>query len=640
MHEGGKIEVLARMPVADRDDLSMAYTPGVARVCTEIEIHPERVHELTIKKNTVAIVTDGTAVLGLGDIGPEASLPVMEGKALLFKKFAGVDGFPICIDAGRPTRRCRSGSTPSSRPCERIAPVFGGINLEDIAAPACFEVEDRLRELLDIPVFHDDQHGTAVVTLAALENALKIVGKKMARPPRRHRRRRRRRRGHRQDPHGRRGAPTSCATDRKGAIHKGRDRPQRRRSSGSPRSPTPSRSAARCQDVLPGADVFIGVSAPDLHRRRRPPQDGRTTRSCSPWPTPTPRSGPELAKDLVAVMATGRSDYPNQINNVLAFPGIFRGALDAGATDDHREHEAWRRPRPSPRRCRPRSCVPASSSRRCSTPAWASWSPPRWPRPLGPTACAATSADPLKAVTFDFWNTLIRADDAGVRDRRLTAWLGLLAGEGFDLERRRGAARAMSHASSRFDENWKRNQYYGAADAVDDMLVHLGSRSRRPPRDGLLATIADPDPAHDPQPTPNIGDGARGPAVRRHPHRHHLRRGPGPVHHAAPLPRRPRPARVLRPLVVHRRGRHLQARPGDLRPRPRPASAASTRPTPPTSATCAAPTSPAPRATASSPSATPASTTTRARPTTAPIAVEGDAVIADHALLLDALGLS
>ena len=170
MHDGGKIEVLARMDVADRDDLSMAYTPGVARVCTEIERHPERVHELTIKKNTVAIVTDGTAVLGLGNIGPEAGLPVMEGKALLFKNFAGVDGFPICIDAGGPTISDEERAEVIIETVKRIAPVFGGINLEDIAAPACFEVEDRLRAELDIPVFHDDQHGTAVVTLAALDN--------------------------------------------------------------------------------------------------------------------------------------------------------------------------------------------------------------------------------------------------------------------------------------------------------------------------------------------------------------------------------------------------------------------------------------------------------------------------------------
>ena len=171
LHDGGKIEVLSLGKVGDRDDLSMAYTPGVARVCLAIEREPARVHDLTIKRNTVAIVTDGTAVLGLGDIGPEASLPVMEGKALLFKEFAGVDAFPICLDVNSTEEIIET--------VERIAPVFGGINLEDIAAPACFDVEERLRESLDIPVFHDDQHGTAVVTLAALENALKIVDKRM-----------------------------------------------------------------------------------------------------------------------------------------------------------------------------------------------------------------------------------------------------------------------------------------------------------------------------------------------------------------------------------------------------------------------------------------------------------------------------
>src|SRR3954451_12733114 len=171
MHEGGKIEVLPLAPVGDRDDLSMAYTPGVACVCTAIAEQPDLAHQLTIKKNTVAIVTDGTAVLGLGDIGPEAALPVMEGKALLFKEFAGVDAFPICLDVNDADEIVET--------VVRLAPVFGGINLEDIAAPQCFEVEERLKELLDIPVFHDDQHGTAVVVLAALENALKIVDKKM-----------------------------------------------------------------------------------------------------------------------------------------------------------------------------------------------------------------------------------------------------------------------------------------------------------------------------------------------------------------------------------------------------------------------------------------------------------------------------
>ena len=339
MHDGGKIEVLARMPVADRDDLSMAYTPGVARICTAIEQNPERVHELTIKKNTVAIVTDGTAVLGLGNIGPAASLPVMEGKALLFKNFAGVDGFPICIDAGGPDTPLQDRVDAIVETVQRIAPVFGGINLEDIAAPACFEVEDCLHDLLDIPVFHDDQHGTAIVTLAALENSLKIVGKEMgdlrvvicgagaagvaiakmllsA------------------------GVTNIVAADTKGAIHKARTdlTVVKQRFAD---ITNPEQISGALKDILPGADVFIGVSAPDQI-------DADDLRKMATNPivfamsNPNPEIRPEIAKDLVAVMATGRSDYPNQINNVLAFPGIFRGALDAGATDitDHMKRAA------------------------------------------------------------------------------------------------------------------------------------------------------------------------------------------------------------------------------------------------------------------------------------------------------------
>ncbi len=330
MHLGGKIEVLARMEVKDRDDLSMAYTPGVARVCTEIELHPERVHELTIKKNMVAIVTDGTAVLGLGDIGPEASLPVMEGKALLFKNFAGVDGFPICVDVGGPDTPLQDRIDAIVETVQRIAPVFGGINLEDIAAPACFEVEDRLRAMLDIPVFHDDQHGTAVVTLAALTNSLKIVGKSFSEI--------------RVVIAGagaagvaiakilmNAGVANVVACDRKGAIHKGRTDLNAVKQVFA-QITNPDGISGSLQDVLPGADVFIGVSAPDLIG----PDDLRKMASnpiVFAMSNPNPEIRPELAKDLVAVMATGRSDYPNQINNVLAFPGIFRGALDAGATD-------------------------------------------------------------------------------------------------------------------------------------------------------------------------------------------------------------------------------------------------------------------------------------------------------------------
>jgi malate dehydrogenase (oxaloacetate-decarboxylating) len=321
MHEGGKIETLSRVPVADRDDLSMAYTPGVARVCTAIQQQPALVHELTIKKNTVAIVTDGTAVLGLGDIGPAGALPVMEGKALLFKAFGGVDAFPICLDV--------SSSEEIIETVVRIAPVFGGINLEDIAAPACFEIEDRLKELLDIPVFHDDQHGTAVVALAALENALRIVDKPMS--------------SLRVVVAGVGAAGVACSkilleagvaeiigVDRKGAIWEGRDdlnvaklwfaqHTNRERHEGT------------LSDVIGGADVFLGVSGPglltasDLRRMGKDP-------IVFAMANPDPEIRPEEADGLAAVIATGRSDYPNQINNVLAFPGIFRGALDVAAT--------------------------------------------------------------------------------------------------------------------------------------------------------------------------------------------------------------------------------------------------------------------------------------------------------------------
>ncbi len=328
MHDGGKIEVLARMPIRDRDDLSMAYTPGVARVCKAIEAEPPLLHELTIKKNTVAIVTDGTAVLGLGDIGPGAALPVMEGKALLFKNFAGVDGFPICIDIpeGTPQDERVDEIVETVR---RIAPVFGGINLEDIAAPECFEVEERLQAALDIPVFHDDQHGTAVVVLAALENALRIVDKKMEdlriviagagaagvaiskilRDA---------------------GVPVVIGTDRKGAIHKGRTDLNEAKIRLAENT-NPEQLTGSLGEMLKGADVLVGVSGPGLVTA-----DDLRTMGVDPivfaLANPEPEIRPEAAKGSAAVIATGRSDFANQINNVLAFPGIFRGALDAGAT--------------------------------------------------------------------------------------------------------------------------------------------------------------------------------------------------------------------------------------------------------------------------------------------------------------------
>jgi malate dehydrogenase (oxaloacetate-decarboxylating) len=321
MHVGGKIDVVSRTPVGDRDDLSMAYTPGVARVCKAIEAEPALAHELTIKKNTVAIVSDGTAVLGLGDIGPLGAMPVMEGKALLFKEFAGVDGFPICLDTKDPEEIIET--------VARIAPTFGGINLEDIAAPACFEVEERLKEMLDIPVFHDDQHGTAVVTLAALENALKIVDKKMgdltvviagvgaagvaiakilmeA------------------------GVPNVIGSDRKGAVHTGRDDLNVAKQWFAENT-NPDKLTGDLGTLLRGSDLFVGVSGPNLINR-----DDVLTMAKDPivfaMANPDPEIRPEEAAGAVAVMATGRSDFPNQINNVLCFPGIFRGALDAGAT--------------------------------------------------------------------------------------------------------------------------------------------------------------------------------------------------------------------------------------------------------------------------------------------------------------------
>jgi malate dehydrogenase (oxaloacetate-decarboxylating) len=321
LHAGGKIEVLTLSPVGDRDDLSMAYTPGVARVCNAIAAEPARAHDLTIKKNTVAIVTDGTAVLGLGDIGPAAALPVMEGKALLFKEFAGVDAFPVCLDVSHPDEIVET--------VLRMAPVFGGINLEDIAAPACFEVEERLQELLDIPVFHDDQHGTAVVVLAALENALKVVGKRMT--------------DLRVVISGVGAAGVAIAkillqagvahvigVDRKGAVWEGRDdlNPAKQWFA---ENTNRDRHTGTLGEVIGGADVFVGVSGPGL-LSRADVQRMASDPIVFALANPDPEIRPEEAAGAAAVIATGRSDFPNQINNVLCFPGIFRGALDAGAT--------------------------------------------------------------------------------------------------------------------------------------------------------------------------------------------------------------------------------------------------------------------------------------------------------------------
>ena len=322
MHRGGKIATRPLAPVGDYEDLSMAYTPGVARVCLAIRDDPVKARTYTIKRNTVGIVTDGTAVLGLGDIGPLAALPVMEGKALLFKEFAGIDAFPICLDTKDPDEIVET--------VMRIAPTFGGINLEDIAAPGCFDIEERLKAALDIPVFHDDQHGTAVVTLAALENALKITGKKMS--------------DLRIVINGigaagvaigkillNAGAGHIVGADRTGAVYVGREGLNFAKQWFAENTNQEQQKGA-LKDLVRGADVFIGVSAPGVLDR-----DDVAAMASNPivfaMANPDPEITPEEAGDAAAIMATGRSDFPNQINNVLAFPGLFRGAFDVSATD-------------------------------------------------------------------------------------------------------------------------------------------------------------------------------------------------------------------------------------------------------------------------------------------------------------------
>ncbi|GIR32244.1 MAG: NAD-dependent malic enzyme [Deltaproteobacteria bacterium] len=319
-HLQGKIEINNRLPLSTRDDLSIAYTPGVARVCTEIHKNPENAYKLTIKGNTVAVVTDGTAVLGLGDIGPKAAMPVMEGKAMLFKQFADIDAWPICLDT--------TDTEEIISIVKALAPGFGGINLEDISAPRCFEIEERLRNELDIPVFHDDQHGTAVVTTAALINALKLVQKKP--------------KDIKVVVSGAGAAGTACSKmimhlgvknligcDSKGAIHNQRtDINQSKRWFAD--NANPDQEQGSLKEVLKGADVFVGVSAPnilDAGDIRNMEKDAIVFAMANP----DPEILPEDARPVAAVVATGRSDYPNQINNVLCFPGIFRGALDCRA---------------------------------------------------------------------------------------------------------------------------------------------------------------------------------------------------------------------------------------------------------------------------------------------------------------------
>src|SRR5687767_15602395 len=322
MHLGGKIEVVSKAPLKTRADLSMAYTPGVARICDAIAKDPDKVFTLTIKKNTVAVVTDGTAVLGLGDIGPAAAMPVMEGKAMLFKEFAGVDAFPICLNTKDPDEIVRT--------VKAIATGFGGINLEDISAPRCFEIEDRLKNELNIPVFHDDQHGTAVVVLAALINALKIVGKEMA--------------DIKVVVNGVGAAGVACTKiilaagvrnvvgcDQEGALYRGRKERMNWIKDWYAQNTNPNNEQGTVHDVIKGADVFMGLSVPGVI-------NVEDVKQMAPKPivfamaNPTPEIMPEDAAPYVAVMATGRSDYPNQINNVLCFPGIFKGALACRAS--------------------------------------------------------------------------------------------------------------------------------------------------------------------------------------------------------------------------------------------------------------------------------------------------------------------
>ncbi|CAA9465117.1 MAG: NADP-dependent malic enzyme [uncultured Rubrobacteraceae bacterium] len=320
MHLGGKIEVRSKLQIRTRDDLSMVYTPGVARVCRAIASDPERAFNLTIKRNTVAVVSDGTAVLGLGDIGPRAAMPVMEGKAALFKQFANVDAFPICLDT--------KDADAIVETVKNLAPAFGGINLEDISAPRCFEVEERLKKELDIPVFHDDQHGTAVVVLAALINSLKIVDKEVE--------------GLHIVVNGVGASGVACAKiimaagaknivgcDSKGIVHEGRDDLNESKRWFAENT-NPEGRTGDLSDAVSGADLFLGLSVPDvltLEHVESMNQDPVIFAMANP----DPEIRPEVAMGKARIIATGRSDYPNQINNVLCFPGIFRGALDVRA---------------------------------------------------------------------------------------------------------------------------------------------------------------------------------------------------------------------------------------------------------------------------------------------------------------------
>ena len=322
LHKGGKMETKSKIPVRDKVDLSMVYTPWVGKVCEEIAKDPSKVRELTIKKNTVVVFSDGSAVLGLGDLGPEAAIPVMEGKCILFKNLAQVDAFPLCI-RGKTVEEIVAIA-------KAVEPVFGGFNLEDISAPRCFEIERLLQEQVNVPVFHDDQHGTAVVSLAALLNALKLIDKKI---------------GDVKIVVSGAGASATAVSkiimnagaknlilcDRAGAIYEGRTENMNSAKEEIAHISNPSREKGTLKEVLKGADVFIGLSGPDLLKAEELQVMAKDPIVFA-MSNPTPEVDPVEAKKYVAVLATGRSDFPNQINNVLCFPGFFRGLLDSKAT--------------------------------------------------------------------------------------------------------------------------------------------------------------------------------------------------------------------------------------------------------------------------------------------------------------------
>lgn len=323
LHLGGKIEIANRIPIKTRDDLSRVYTPGVAQVCMAIHEDKSKAFALTIKKNSVAVVTDGSAVLGLGNIGPEAALPVMEGKAMLFKEFAGIDAYPVCLATQDPDEIVET--------VQRIATGFGGINLEDISSPRCFEIERRLKKTLDIPVFHDDQHGTAVVVLAALLNAVKIVKKRLE--------------DLRVVVNGvgaagvaitdillSSGVKRVIGCDREGILYSGRRADMNPIKREYAKRTNSDRLKGKLEEALAGADVFIGVSVAGALAAAAVKEMARDPIVFA-LANPTPEIMPEETEGIVRIMATGRSDYPNQINNVLAFPGIFRGALDVRASE-------------------------------------------------------------------------------------------------------------------------------------------------------------------------------------------------------------------------------------------------------------------------------------------------------------------